>query len=187
MNLDARDLKVGWVSQQAVNESQEGKLLEKEVTESHRALAKEVESKQKAYMDAANALNAKAAALTQEAREAEAEKVNDLKIAYEKSARNAEQQMQKKIQVATQEALKSFSLAVEEYAKSNGFDIILSEAGAVYVNKEVDATQKVSVIMNKQHEIKVAQNKKTNITDSVKVASAPKANTEAPKKTSDKV
>ncbi len=176
--LVAKDvgLKVGWVSQQAVGEAEEGKRLEKQVTDEHRKLSKAVEEKQKAYTEAASALNTKAAALSVEAREAEAEKVNDLKIAYEKAARNAEQTMQRKMQEATQEALKSFSLAAEEYARANDFDVLLSEAGVVYVNKEVDTTKEVSAIMNKNYEIKLAENKKADtLSAPVKTAAVPKA------------
>ncbi len=176
--LVAKDvaLKVGWVSQQAVGESEEGKLLEQKVTGEHRKLSKVVEEKQRAYTEAATALNNKMAALSVEAREAEAEKVNDLKIAYEKAARNAEQTMQRQMQVATQEALKSFSLAAEEYARANGFDVLLSEAGVVYVNKEIDTTKEVSSIMNKNYEIKLAENKKADKASApVRTAAAPKA------------
>jgi len=177
--LNAKDvsLKVGWVSQQAVGMANEGVDLEKGVTEFHRKLSAGVEEKQRAYTEGATALNNKAAALSVEAREIEAEKVNDLKVAYEKAARNAEQTMQRKMQEATQEALKSFSLAAEEYAKQNGFDVLLSEAGVVYVNKEVDNTKEVSAIMNKNYEIKLAENKKADKASApVKTAAASKTN-----------
>ena len=183
--LVARDaaLKVGWVSQQAVGEAEEGKKLEKQVTDEHRKQSKVVEEKQRAYTEAGSALNTKAAALSPEAREAEAEKVNDLKIAYEKAARNAEQTMQRKMQEATQEALKSFSVAAEEYARANGFDVLLSEAGVVYVNKEIDTTKEVSAIMNKNYEIKLAKNKKTDkdveLVKTVKTAKADTVKTAA--------
>ncbi len=176
--LVAKDvaLKVGWVSQQSVGKADKGIVLEKQVTEEHRKQSKVVEEKQRVYTEAASALNTKAAALSVEAREAEAEKVNDLKIAYEKAARNAEQTMQRKMQEATQEALKSFSLAAEEYAQANGFDVLLSEAGVVYVNKEVDTTEEVSAIMNKNYKIELAENKKIDKSSApVKTATAPKA------------
>jgi len=178
--LVAKDaaVQVGWVTQQIVGESKYGKELEAKVSKQHRELAKTVEEKQKAYMDAAGKLNASAAAMSPEARETEAEKVNDLKLAYEKAARNAEQTMQRKMQEATQEAIKCFTVAAEEYAKKHGFDVLLSEAGVVYVSQEVNqASKEVCSIMDRNHEMKLADSKKADKAEAPKMAAAPKADT----------
>jgi len=167
-------LKVGWVSQNAVSKSKEGQELEKMVMGEHRKLAQDVERKQKEYSDAATSFNTKAAALNAEARDAEGEKVAKLKRDYEEAAQKAERTMQRKMQEATQEALKSFAVAAEEYAQKKGFDVLLSESGVVYVNKAVDTTDEVSSIMNKQYDIKLAQNKKAEGPAAMKTATASK-------------
>lgn len=184
--LVARDasIRVGWVSQNAVSKSKEGQELEKSVMGEHKTLAQEIEKLQKEFSDAATAFSTKSAAMSADAREKEGERVAKLKRDYEEAAQRAERTMNRKMQEATQEALQSFAKAAEEYAKKNGYDVLLSESGVVYVNKEIDTTDEISKIMNTQYEVKLAQNKKTEkAAPATKVAdakSAPKA--DAPKK-----
>jgi len=176
-SVNAKDagLKVGWVSQSVVEQTEEGKLLGKQITEKQRTLAADLEAKQKLYTDAAEKLRAESSALSEEVRMERAEYVARLERDYREAAQKAERTMQMEVQKATQEAYKSFAVAAEQYAKEKGFDVMLSDAGAIYVNKDVDTSKDVAQIMNKNYEVKLAQNKGAEKSSTVKTAAAPAA------------
>ena len=125
------DLKIGWVSQEQVRDTERGRKLEEEITGKHHELTQLVEKAQKAYIAAQTELNAKSTTLSQAALEEEAAKVARLKLDYETAAQQSERTLQRKVQEATQAAYQSFAKAAQEYAKKHGFNILLSESGVV--------------------------------------------------------
>lgn len=182
-NLNAEDakvgssnLKIGWVSQEGVRNTERGKALEQQITEEHKKLAKTVEDAQRAFAAAQTDLNAKSSTLSQIALETEAEKVAKLKRDYEEAVQKSERTLQRKVQEATQAAYQSFAQAAQEYAKKHGFNILLSESGVVYVDESVNASHDIVAIMDNQYKVELAQAQgKTTPAVATKTAAAPAA------------
>jgi len=171
---------IGFVESFAVmGDCQEGLKARKEI-ESKRDLAtKEIQEESKRFEKAKNDYVAKSSTMSDSAREKEEKQLMKMERELKNLVAEREEELKMDMQAATENLAQSLDATVAKLAKNENLDIVFDKmtGRALYVSDKFDYTDKAVKEMNKNYEIKLAQNNKQTETTKVadNKASTPKA------------
>jgi outer membrane protein len=119
----------------------------------------------------------KSSMLSDTAREKEEKKLMRMEREYKNKIQESEEELKIDMQKKTENLARNVDQAVIKVAQTESVDVIVDKmtGRAIYVNERLDFTAQVKNEMNKQYDIKLAQNKKSSdgsALSSTKVSSA---------------
>lgn len=170
------------------NLSKDGSSKDKQVAinEKQTAEATRLEEKRQKSAKRLEEFNAKKDVLAKDVREKEEKELLALSRELQAEVQKAQELVRAEVNKLTEELALEAETAAIEVAKATGLDLLIEKnTGRVVYEKTTsfDITEKVAEKMNKNYEVKLAQNKKAEAKDTVKTASlATEKTTEAVKK-----
>ncbi len=137
-------------------------------------LSKELQKEEQKISQTMNEYQGKSSMLSDAAREKEEKKLKRMERDYKNKIQESEEELKIDMQRKTENLARNVDSAVIKLAKQEKVDVIVDKmtGRAIYVNEKLDFTSQVKSEMNKQYDIKLAQNKeefsKSNLPTGVK-------------------
>lgn len=147
------EIKLGIVDlYRILNESEEGKKAVNELQSMVDSRQKTLEEKQKKIQTLKEEYDKKKAVLSEDARKAKEEEIERLGRDLQRTAADYQVELQKKQNEITQSMLKEIRQIINEYAKKEGYNLILEKAEQIilYSTPEVDITDKIIALFNQK-------------------------------------
>ena len=153
-----------------MGEGDSGQLYRKEIEMKRDMATQAIQEESKKIEKAKNEYVSKATTMTDAAREKEEKKLLKMDRDLKNMVSEKEEELKLDMQIATETLVQEMEVAVTELAKQENIDIVFDKmtGRAIYVSEEFDVTDKVIKRVNKNHQVKIAQNKKQQ--ESLKVA-----------------
>jgi Skp family chaperone for outer membrane proteins len=171
---------IGFVESFVVmGDCQEGQKARKEI-ESKRDLAtKEIQDESKRFEKAKNDYVAKSSTMSDAARDKEEKQLMKMERELKNLVAEKEEELKADMQIATENLAQSLDASIAKLAKNESLDIVFDKmtGRAMYVSDKFDYTDKAKKVMDKNYEVKLAQNSKQQETTKVadNKAATPKA------------
>lgn len=156
------DLKIRYIDTfAAMRESKEGALVSKELEEKRKELAKGIEAEEKRLTQAMTEYRGKASMLSDTARNKEEQKLTTMKRDYESMVQKSEEMLKLVMQQKTEQLAKQVDKAVAKIAKAEALDAVIDRMSGrvIYASPAGDYTMKITMEMNKQYDVSLAQGK----------------------------
>jgi Skp family chaperone for outer membrane proteins len=166
------DLKIRFIdSFEAMRLCQNGQKAAKELETKREKLTQEIQGLEKSYTQAVNDFKVKSSTMSEFAREKAEKDIRKTEADYKTKLQESEYEMKLAMQKATEELAKEVELAVAEIAKKEKLDAVadIMTGRVIYASEKVILTDKLVKEMDKQRDIKLAQNKSPK-QDDVKIA-----------------
>lgn len=173
--LDNADIKVdatiAFVDSFAImGECQEGQAARREIENKRDLAAQEIQDESKKFEKAKADYIAKSTTMTDSAREKEEKKLVKMERDLKHLVGEKEEELKLDMQIATETLAHSLEAGVAKLAKNEDLDMVLDRmtGRAIYVSDKFNFTEKAINEVNKNYEVKLAQNKQTE--QAVKIA-----------------
>lgn len=137
---------------------------EKKNIESKRDFAaQEIQDEAKQFEKAKTDYVAKSTTMSDSAREKEEKKLVKMERELKNLAAEKEEELKMDMQIATENLARELETAVAQLAQEENLDVVFDRmtGRAIYVSEKLDYTAKAIEKVNKNYEIKLAQNKQT--------------------------
>ena len=171
---------IGFVESFTVmGDCQEGQKARKEIENKRDLATKEIQEESKKFEKAKNDYVAKSSTMSDSARDKEEKQLMKMERELKNLVAEKEEELKMDMQVATENLAQSLDASIAKLAKNENLDIVFDKmtGRAMYVSDKFDYTDKAKKVMDKNYEIKLAQNNKqpeaTKVADNK--AAAPKA------------
>jgi Skp family chaperone for outer membrane proteins len=161
-NKIAIDASIGFVESFAVmGDCQEGQKARKEIETKRDLAGKEIQDESKKYEKAKNDYLSKSTTMSDSARLKEEKQLVKMENELKSLVAEKEEELKLEMQMATENLAQSLEATVAKLAKNESLDIVFDKmtGRAMYVSNKIDFTDKAITAMNKDYEIKLAQNK----------------------------
>lgn len=158
----AADLAIGFVDSFAImGECEEGQKARKEIEGKRDLASQEIQEESKKLEKAKNDYISKSSMMSDSAREKEEKQLMKKDRELKAFVAEKEEDLKAEMQAATETLAQSLDAGVVELAKKEGLDIIFDKmtGRAMYVSPKFDFTDKAVTAVNKNYEVKLAQNK----------------------------
>ena len=173
--------KIGFVESFAVmGECEEGQKARQDIETKRDLATQEIQSEAKKLEKSKNDYLAKSTTMSDSARAKEEKRLMKMDSDIKNLATEKEEELRLDMQVATEMLAQGLEAGVAKVAQAEGLDVVFDKmtGRAIYVAEKFDFTNKVTKEVNKNYEVKLAQNKQAE--SAVKVAenkaiTAPKA------------
>lgn len=165
------DAAIGFVESFAImGDCQEGQKARKEIEAKRDLAGKEIQDESKKYEKAKNDYISKSTTMSDAARIKEEKQLIKIENELKNLVAEKEEELKIDMQMATENLAQSLEASVAKLAKNENLDIVFDKmtGRAMYVSNKFDYTDKAIKEMNKDYEIKLAQNKQAE--QSTKVA-----------------
>jgi len=174
------DITMGFIDSFAImGDCQEGQKARKEI-ESKRDLAtKEIQDESKRFEKAKNDYIAKSTTMSDSAREKEEKQLMKMERDLKNLVAEKEEELKMDMQLATESLAQSLDTGVAKLAKNENLDVVFDKmtGRAMYVSDKFDFTAQTIKEVNKNYEVKLAQNSKqaetTKVADNKAAAARP--------------
>lgn len=151
------DLSIRYVdSYTAIRESEEGKLIAKDLEKKRDELTKEIKAMEEKFAAAAKDVQAKISTMSESGREREQKNMAKMERDYKAKLEESDQEMKLAMQSAQERLLREHNDAVYKYARANNVDLIFGPGGVVYASEKANCTFDVVKNMDNTY---VARNK----------------------------
>ncbi len=161
-----------------MGEGESGQIYRKEIEAKRDLATQEIQEESKKLEKAKNEYVSKSSTMTDAAREKEEKKLMKMDRDLKNMVSEKEEELKLDMQIATEKLVQEMEVAVVELAQQENIDIVFDKmtGRAIYVSEEFDYTEKVLNKVNKNHQVKIAQNKKqqeaVRVADNKKVSSS---------------
>lgn len=156
------DLKMKYIdSLDAMQKSDEGKEVSKELEKKRQQLGQEIQAQEKVYAQAANDYKTKSTTMNDLARAKAEREMHKLEDDYKTKVQESEYELKLAMQKATEELLKEVEEAAQIIAQRENLDVVIDARSGqpIYVADKVMVTGDLVKEMNKKRDIKLAQAK----------------------------
>jgi Skp family chaperone for outer membrane proteins len=156
------DLAIGFVDSFAImGECEEGQKARKEIEGKRDLASQEIQEESKKLEKAKNDYLSKSSMMSDSAREKEEKQLMKKDRELKAFVAEKEEDLKAEMQAATETLAQSLDAGVVELAKKEGLDVIFDKmtGRAMYVSPKFDFTDKAVTAVNKNYEVKLAQNK----------------------------
>jgi outer membrane protein len=171
---------IGFVESFAVmGDCQEGQKARKEIEGKRDLASREIQDESKKFEKAKNDYVAKSSTMSDSARDKEEKQLMKMERELKNLVAEKEEELKADMQIATENLAHSLDASVAKLAQNQNLDIVIDKmtGRAMYVSDKFDFTDQAIKEMDKNYEIKLAQNSKqpeaTKVADNK--AAAPKA------------
>jgi Skp family chaperone for outer membrane proteins len=178
------DVSVAFVESFSVMGEGEPGINEKQAIESKRNFAaQEIQDESKQFEKAKADYIAKSTTMSDSARDKEEKKLVKMERELKNLVAEKEEELKMDMQIATETLARELETAVAQLAKDENLDVVFDKmtGRAIYVSEKLDYTSKAIEQVNKNYQVKLAQNKQgkteapaTKLAEN-KAVSAPKA------------
>ena len=171
---------IGFVESFVVmGDCQEGQKARKEIENKRDLATKEIQDESKRFEKAKNDYVAKSSTMSDAARDKEEKQLMKMERELKNLVAEKEEELKADMQIATENLAQSLDASIAKLAKNESLDIVFDKmtGRAMYVSDKFDYTDKAKKVMDKNYEVKLAQNSKQQETTKVadNKAAAPKA------------
>ncbi|HLJ31821.1 MAG TPA: OmpH family outer membrane protein [Candidatus Babeliales bacterium] len=171
---------IGFVESFAVmGDCQEGQKARKEIEGKRDLATREIQDESKKFEKAKNDYVAKSSTMSDAARDKEEKQLMKMERELKNLVAEKEEELKADMQIATENLAHSLDASVAKLAQNQNLDIVIDKmtGRAMYVSDKFDFTDQAIKEMDKNYEVKLAQNSKqqeaTKVADNK--AAAPKA------------
>jgi Skp family chaperone for outer membrane proteins len=175
------DAKIGFVESFAImGDCQEGQKARKEIEAKRDMAGREIQEESKKYEKVRNDYASKSSTMSDVARVKEEKQLMKMENELKNLVGEKEEELKVDMQIATESLAQSLDVSVAKLAQNEKLDIVFDKitGRAMYVSANFDYTTKAIKEMDKNYEIKLAQNKQPEATTKVaenKIAPAAKS------------
>lgn len=177
------DAAIGFVESFAImGDCQEGQKARKEIEAKRDLASTEIQNESKKYEKLKNDYISKSTTMSDAARAKEEKQLLKMEHELKNLVAEKEEELKVDMQLATENLAQSLEATVAKLAKNENLDIVFDKmtGRAMYVSDKFDYTDKAIKEMNKNYEIKLAQNKQaeqaTKVADNKATPAAKKIN-----------
>jgi Skp family chaperone for outer membrane proteins len=144
-----------------MGDCQEGQKARKEIEAKRDLAGKEIQDESKKYEKVKNDYIAKSTTMSDAARAKEEKQLMRMENDLKNLVAEKEEELKSEMQFATESLAQSLEATVAQLAQNENLDIVFDKmtGRAMYVSSKFDYTDKAIKEMNKNYEIKLAQNK----------------------------
>jgi Skp family chaperone for outer membrane proteins len=156
------DASIGFIESFAImGDCQEGQKARKEIEAKRDAAGREIQDESKKYEKVKNDYIAKSTTMSDAARTKEEKQLIKMENELKNLVAEKEEELKADMQLATENLAQSLDATVATLAQNENLDIVFDKmtGRAMYVSEKFDYTDKAIKEMNKNYEIKLAQNK----------------------------
>ena len=147
----SKDLKIGYVDIFKVfNEYEKTKEYDANLEKKKEQAEKELDSKKEVITK----LQSKISLLKEKDREKEQKKISEEVKSYRELEREAFTDIKKERDTRMKDIVEDINEVIKDYAKKNGFDLIINETSVLYGDKIMDVTSDILKISNKSYKKK---------------------------------
>lgn len=153
VNFANAEIKIGVVDlYRVLNESEEGKKAINELQNMADSRQKTLEDKQKKIQTLKEEYDKKKAVLSEDARKTKEEEIERLVRDLQRTQADYQVEFQKKYNEINQSMLKEIIQIINEYAKKEGYKLILPKAdmSIIYSTPEIEITDKIIALFNQK-------------------------------------
>lgn len=165
------DAAIGFVESFTImGECQEGKKAREEIEHKRDLATQEIQDESKKFEKAKNDYMAKSTTMSDSAREKEEKRLMKMDREMKSLVSEKEEELKLDMQIATETLAQGLEAGVAKLAKNENLDVVFDKmtGRAIYVSDKFDYTTKAIKEVNKNYEVKLAQNKQAEA--AVKVA-----------------
>jgi Skp family chaperone for outer membrane proteins len=158
------DATIGFVESFSVmGDCQEGLKARKEIEAKRDLAGKEIQEETKKYEKARNDYASKSTTMSDAARAKEEKQLMKMEHEIKSLVAEKEEELKMDMQFATENLAQNLESTVAELAQTENLDIVFDKmtGRAMYVSNKFDYTDKAIKKMNKNYEVKLAQNKQS--------------------------
>jgi len=149
VNLEAAELKIGWVDlQRVINASEEGKLAQEEIqkkADEYTRQADEMKAKLEAMTED---YQKQADVLTADAKSEKQDAITKLEVEYNRFVQDSRDELAKAEQRALKELLEDIGQLVVQYGEQEGFAVILEAGNILYGSTSTEITNDIIALYN---------------------------------------
>ncbi|HSC24996.1 MAG TPA: OmpH family outer membrane protein [Candidatus Babeliales bacterium] len=173
---------IGFVDSFAImGDCQEGQKARKEIETKRDLASTEIQEESKKFEKAKSEYVSKSTTLSDSAREKTEKQLMKMERELKNLVAEKEEELKSDMQIATETLAQGLDAGVAKLAKNENLDVVFDKmtGRAMYVSEKFDFTSKAIKEVNKNYEVKLAQNKQTE--SAVKVADNKSTATKSPK------
>lgn len=156
------DATIAFVESFAImGECQEGQVARKDIEQKRDLATQEIQDEAKKFEKAKSDYIAKSTTMTDSAREKAEKQLVKMERDLKNLVTEKEEEMKIDMQLATETLAHSLEAGVAKLAKNEGLDVVFDKmtGRAIYVSEKFDYTSQAIKEVNKNYEVKLAQNK----------------------------